>query len=359
MSTTARAVPPPQMVAARFKAPGAPLSVEECELAPPGAGQVLVQVKAAGICGSDLHMWHGRVPVRKTPMVLGHEIAGLIVECGVGTAPWSVGDRVIVRAASGCGSCARCLGDEDNLCPDQTVLGMDTDGGFAQYVLTPAANLVALPAEIPFEAGAILTDAVATPFHAIATRGRLKAGESVVVIGCGGLGTHAVQLALLRGAALVVAVDMRPAALERARSLGAHEVIDSGGEAPHKAVQRLTGGGADLALDFVGKPDTASQAVRCLRPGGRVVIVGMGQAPINLPPPALFAWREHAVIGSYGSTRRDVDEVVGLVRSGRLDLSGSVTGRFALAAVNEALETLDQGQSDHVRLVITPWEGGA
>jgi threonine dehydrogenase-like Zn-dependent dehydrogenase len=232
---------------------------------------------------------------------------------------------------------------------------MDCDGGFAQFVLTPAANLVPLPAEVSFEAGAILTDAVATPYHAITTRGQLNAGESVVIFGCGGLGTHAVQLARLLGAAFVIAVDVRPAALDRASSLGADAVIDSREESAHKAVQRITEGGADLALDFVGSPETASQAVRCLRTGGRLVIVGMGQEPISLPPPALFAWREHAAIGSFGSTHRDVTEVVGLVQSGRLDLGGSVTGRFPLAAVNEALEILERGENDHVRLVITPW----
>ncbi len=347
------------MIAARFTAPGLPLSVGPCPLVQPETGRVLVRVEAAGVCGSDLHMWQGNVPVRQTPIVLGHEIAGVIVECGAETAPWEPEDRVIVRAASGCGACARCREGEDNLCPHQTVLGMDADGGFAQYVLTPAANLVRLPSEIPFETGAIITDAVATPYHAVETRGQLRRGESVVIFGCGGLGTHAIQIARLLGAAVVVAVDVRPGALDRARALGANAAIDSREEGAHKAVQRLTEGGADLALDFVGRPETASQALRSLRPGGRLVIVGMGQEPIILPPPALFAWREQAALGSFGSTRRDLDEVIGLVQSGRLDLSGSVTGRFPLSAVNEALETLGRGESAHVRLVITPWEEGA
>jgi len=359
MSTTANVPSPVQMVAASFTTPRLPLSVGPRPVAQVAPGQILVRVEAAGVCGSDVHIWHGNVPVRQTPIVLGHEIAGVIAESASETAPWKPGDRVIVRAASGCGACARCREGEDNLCPNQTVLGMDCDGGFAQYVLTPAANLVPLPVEIPFETGAILTDAVATPYHALTARGQLKPGESVVIFGCGGLGTHAVQLARLLGAAVVVAVDVRPAALDRVRGLGANALIDSREEAAHKAVQRLTAGGADLALDFVGRPDTTSQAVRCLRPGGRLVIVGMGQEPINLPPPALFAWREHAALGSFGSTRRDVDEVIGLVQSGRLDLSGSVTGRFPLSAINEALETLERGESDHVRLVIAPWEGGA
>jgi len=318
-----------------------------------------VRVEAAGVCGSDVHMWRGHVPVRQTPIILGHEIAGVIERCGEGTAPWAPGDRVIVRAAAGCGACARCAGGEDNLCSRQTVLGMDVDGGFAQFVLAPAANLVPLPPHIPFETGAILTDAVATPYHALGARGRLSPGERVVIFGCGGLGTHAVLLAPLLGAGQVIAADVRPGALIRARRLGAHEALDPREEPAYKAVGRLTDGGADLAVDFVGTPDTASQALRCLRPGGRLVIVGMGQEPIPLPPPALFAWREHAVAGSFGSTRHDLDQVLGLVESGRLDLSGSVTGRFPLSAVNQALETLERAEGDHVRLIINPWMEGA
>lgn len=343
------------MTAAALAAPGQPLSVGQRALPPVTPGHVLVRVEAAGLCGSDVHMWRGNVPVRQTPIVLGHEIAGVVAECGDDAAPWEPGARVIVRAASGCGACPECRAEQDNLCPRQVVLGMDADGGFAQFVLAPAANLVPLPLAIPFAIGAILVDAVATPYHAIALRGRLQAGESVVVVGCGGLGTHAVQLAPLLGASRVIAVDVQPAALERARRLGADQAIDSREEAPHKAVQRLAEGGAHLALDFVGRPETASHAVRCLRPGGRLVIVGMGHEPLTIPPPALFAWREHSVIGSFGSTRKDLDAVLDLVQSGRLDLGGSVTGRFPLAAVNEALATLGRGGGEHARLVITPW----
>lgn len=347
------------MAAATLTEAGQPLTVEPRSLDRPAADQALVRVEAAGVCGSDVHMWRGSVPVRHTPIILGHEIAGITEQLGETAEPWQPGDRVIVRAAAGCGACPHCRRGEDNLCPHQAVLGMDIDGGFAQYVLASVANLVALPSEIPFETGAILTDAVATPCHALTARGHLRPGESVVIFGCGGLGTHAIQLARLLGASLVVAVDVREAALERARRLGADAAINNVEEAAHKAVVRLTEGGADLALDFVGRPETTSQALRCLRPGGRLVIVGMGHEPISLPPPAMFAWREHAAIGSFGSTRGDLDEVIGLVRSGRLDLSGSITGRFPLSAINEALELLAQGESDHVRLVITPWQEGA
>jgi propanol-preferring alcohol dehydrogenase len=224
-------------------------------------------------------------------------------------------------------------------------------------VKTPATSLVPLPAGVPFEIGAILPDAVATPYHALVDRGGLQAGESVAVFGCGGLGTHAVQLARVLGAGSVIAVDVRPGPLARAKELGAQETVNAESEPPYKAIRRLTGEGVDLALECVGRAETIAQALRSLRPGGRVVIVGMGQEPIGLPPPALFAWREYSVLGSFGSTRRDLEQVIELVTSGQLDLSRSISARLPLREVNKALETLESKEGDPVRLVILPWEG--
>ncbi len=348
---------PDTMLAARLHSAGAPLKIEECPVPALAPGEVVVRVLACGVCGSDVHMWQGTVPVARTPIVLGHEIAGRVASCGPDSSPWSVDDAVIVRAASGCGGCRHCAGGHDNLCQNQHVLGMDRDGGFARYVKAPAANLLPLPDGVPFEVAAILSDAVATPYHALMERGALQRGESVAVFGCGGLGTHAVQLARLLGAGKVIAVDVHPPALARARELGADATVDATSEAPHKAVQQLTGEGVDLALECVGRPETIAQAVRSLRPGGRAVIVGMGREPIGLPPPALFAWREYSVLGSFGSTRSDLERVIELVQSGQLDLGRSISARFPLEQANRALEMLESKEGDPVRLVILPWEG--
>lgn len=345
------------MLAARLHTPAKPLPVEELPLPDIAGDEVLVRVLACGVCGSDLHMWRGTLPVRQTPIVLGHEIAGTVAHVGPECGDWSEGDAVIVRAGAGCGECAYCRDGRDNLCPQQKVLGMDLDGGFAQYVKAPARSLAPLPEGIPFETGAILSDAVATPYHALAGRGRLQTGESVAVFGCGGLGTHAVLLARLLGADTVIAVDVRAGPLVRARALGADEVVNASQDDPAKAIRRRTGDGVDLAVECVGRPESIAQAVRSLRPGGRAVVVGMGNQPIALPPPALFAWREHALLGSFGSTRADLDAVVEMVRSGRLDLSGSISARLPLAEANRALEMLDSGEGDPVRIALLPWEG--
>lgn len=344
------------MLAVRFHAPGEPLALEACPLPAPGPGEALVRVLACGVCGSDVHMRHGRVPVRKTPIILGHEIAGTVVSCGPGDGPWREGDPVIVRAGAACGTCSYCQMGRDNLCPRHRVLGMDEDGGFAQYVKAPAASLVRLPEGVSFEVAAILSDAVATPYHALVARAALREGESVAVFGCGGLGAHAVQLARALGAGAVIAVDVRPGALERARTLGADAVVDATQEDPSKAIRRVTNEGVDVALECVGRADTIAQAARSLRPGGRAVVVGMGGEPIGLPPPALFAWREHALLGSFGSTRADLDAVVDLVRSGRLDLSGSISARLPLRDAERALGMLERGEGDPVRIVLLPWE---
>ncbi len=344
------------MRAARLHSPQAPLQIEEVPLPQTANGEVLVRVLACGVCGSDVHMARGTVPVRKTPIVLGHEIAGVVAASGPGE-PWEEGDRVVVRGGSGCGRCDGCRSGRDNLCQEQRVLGMDEDGGFAGYVKAPASNLVALPDGIPFEIGAILTDAVATPYHALTERGGLRPGESVAVFGCGGLGTHAVQIAGALGAGPVFGVDVRSGALDRVRSLGADSTKDASQAEPSRAVREQAPEGVDLALECVGKPETIAQAVKSLRPGGRAVVVGMGPEPINLPPPALFAWREYSLVGSFGSTERDLDRVIELVESGRLDLRRSVSARYPLAETNRALEALESGEDDPVRLVILPWEG--
>lgn len=356
MSVSTLVPPGETMLAARFYAPDRPLAVEPCPVPVPGPGDVLVRVRACGVCGSDVHMRHGRVPVRTKPIILGHEIAGTVAACGDASAPWREGDPVIVRAGRACGTCPQCRSGRDNLCPHQRVLGMDEDGGFAQYVRASSACLLPLPDGVPFEIAAILSDAVATPYHALVGRAALRPGECVAVFGCGGLGVHAVQLARALGAGVVIAVDIRAGPLKRAQALGADHVVDAGQEEPNKAIRRILGEGVDLALECVGRADTIAQAVKSLRPGGRAVVVGIGNEPVSLPPPALFAWKEHALLGSFGSTRSDLDAVIDLVRSGRLDVSRSISARLPLPDAERALEMLESGEGDPVRIALVPWE---
>ena len=210
-----------------------------------------------------------------------------------------------------------------------------------------------MPENIPFDQGGIAVDAVATPFHAITKRGALKVGEKVAVFGCGGLGIHGVQIAKVCGASMIIAVDTIDSALERAKKVGADEVINPRKESPVQKIKELTGGiGVDLALEFIGLRETIDQAVGCIRIGGRVVVVGLGPDEVSLPPPTPFVRTELSLLGSYGSTTLEIQNVVDLVASGKLNLSDSITERFPLEEVNKGLDHLYKKIGNPIRIVI-------
>lgn len=329
--------------AARFYGANEPLRVEEAPSPRPGENEVLVHVKACGICGTDLHILHGVLPTAYTPIILGHEIAGE-----------AEGERVMVYPQELCGTCPYCQRGQENLCLRPKVFGMQRDGGMAELVAVPAANLLPLPQGVPCEIGAILADAVATPYHAILRRGALQQGERVAVFGCGGLGYHAIKLCRLLGAASVIAVDMEEASLRRAEEAGATAVIHSRKEDPVQKIKRLVKGGVDLSLEFVGLSQTIAQAVQSVRRGGRAVVCGIGMEPMRLPPPFAFVGNEISLLGSFGSTKEDIKRVLALVAEGTLDLSSSITNRFPLEKADQALQDLHSRRGHPVRLVIQP-----
>jgi len=184
-------------------------------------------------------------------------------------------------------------------------------------------------------------------------RGALKAGEKVAIFGCGGLGIHGVQIAKVCGASLVIAADTIDSALERAKKVGADEVINPRKEPPILKTKEMTGGmGVDLALEFIGLKATIEQAVTCIRAGGRVVVVGLGSETISLPPPTAFVRTELSFLGSYGSTTQEIQSVIDLVASGKLDLSDSITDRFPLEEVNEGLNYLYKKIGNPIGIVV-------
>ncbi|MCB2227121.1 MAG: zinc-binding dehydrogenase [Desulfarculaceae bacterium] len=344
------------MLAARFHEVGRPLALEEIPTPTPGPGQVLIELRACGVCGSDIHIaYEGVTPTAYTPITLGHEPSGVVAELGPGVEGWAIGDRAVLCCFFVCGQCLNCLSGNQQVCLERRCIGIQAEGAFAEYVVVPAGNLVPLPENVPFAQGAIITDAVATPFHALNATGKMRPGETVAVFGCGGLGIHGVQLARLGGASKVIAVDMRPAVLERALAVGADVAIDASRQEVVPAVLEATGGlGVDLAVELVGARVTIAQAVDCLRVGGRAAVAGLGPAPITLPPPTTFVRREAALLGSYGFTTTEIATLVGLVASGRLDLSGSISLTMPLSQVNQALDMLHEKKGDPVRIVVEP-----
>ena len=344
------------MRAARFTRPGEPLQVLQVPIPRPGPQEVLIRVRAAGLCGSDVHIAiEGITPVGFSPITLGHEPAGEVVEVGQGVTGWSAGDRVTVLALQSCGRCENCVRGAMQVCSTRRIAGIHLDGALAEFMVTPAACLVALPPQVSFDVGAILTDAVATPFHALVDRAQLRAGETIAVFGVGGLGLHAVELARFMGAARVLAIDVRTAQLERAQAYGADTTINASTTDPVAAVLEATSGrGVDVAAEFVGRQQTISQAVDVLTTGGRAVIAGLGPEPVTGPPPTVFVRKEASIIGSYAASRTTVEKLVALTASGALDLERSITHVYPLDDVDEALRVLHTKDGDPLRVVVRP-----
>jgi propanol-preferring alcohol dehydrogenase len=261
---------------------------------------------------------------------------------------------VSVAAGYGCGDCDLCRADRENICPRLVIPGISRDGAQATYVVVPARAVVALPDAVDFATGAIVTDAVATPFHAIRRSGVLE-GQTAVVYGLGGLGLHAVTILKQVVGARVVGVDPHPGARERARAFGADEVLDA--DSPAKAVRAMTGGGADVSYEFVGAAAVTDQALKSLRPGGTCTVVGVTPERLALGlPQALLVAGELRLQGSFGCSRAELVELIGLVGDGRLDLSGTITHRYALADFDAALRTLETKDGDPIRVVVEQHE---
>lgn len=334
------------------RTPDAPadLRIEEVPVPRTGPDEVLLRVHACGVCASDLHVVQGVTPSWPSPIILGHEAAGVIVAVGEHVTDWQPGDRVLVPAGRICGTCAMCLSGRDNLCSRVLVLGVTTNGAQAEYVTADAKMLVPVPMGLPLTQAAILADAVATPYHAL-KRGGVGEGMTCLVIGLGGLGMHAVALAKLAGAT-VVGVDLDPVSRERALAWGADAVVDSGEDGAAARIREVTEGGTDTSFDFVGIRETIDLAVKTLRPGGRATLVGLSRDRISTVPIGVFVAQELEVVGSFGATAADVGELVDLVESGRLDLARSISHVLSLDEFPTALDMLESRNGHPIRIVI-------
>ncbi|MEB2286105.1 MAG: alcohol dehydrogenase catalytic domain-containing protein [Myxococcales bacterium] len=320
-----------------------------------GAGEIRVAVQAAGVCGTDLHAAHGRLPVATLPVTMGHEGAGIVDAVGAGVGDFAVGDRVLLLPSETCGACPACAAGHLGLCPGARIFGMARDGTFAEKIVVPASCALPLPAGIPFAHGAILADAVATAYHAVATRAAVAGGERIAVIGCGGVGYHAILLARLLGARTIVAVDASPGALRRAAAAGADATVDAAADDARKAIRRAAGGdGPELVIEYAGRKASVELAIAAVARGGRVIVGGVGMESPTLGPLVSFVGREIAVLGSMGYTRAELARVVDLTASGALDLGASITARYALERAPAALADLAERCGDPVRLALLP-----
>lgn len=264
---------------------------------------------------------------------------------------WKEGDRVLLPAVYGCGQCHYCRTGRENICAHMVMFGNNVDGGYAEYIVAPAKDVIALPEEIPLIEGAIIADATTTPYHAVVNRGQVRPGDQVVVFGCGGIGLNVVQVAAAVGAQ-VIAVDIVDDKLEWARHLGAQVTINSRNvERVDKEIRKLTGGGADIGFEAIGNPVTQAQTFASLRTGGRFVVVGFSSEPMTLDTGRVM-YREMEIIGSLGCRAADYPRVIELARQGKIKVKDLVTAHFALDEINSALDTLRAGTG--IRSVIVP-----
>src|SRR5471032_676683 len=353
---------------------GQPLSVEAADLDGPGPGRVARRLKAAGVCHSDLHPARGDWPA-KTPLVLGHEGAGIVRELGPSVTHLKPGDHVVLCWAPACGVCVPCLEGRAVLCDrvEKVTFRNKLPSGaarlhargkdvapflgtacFSDFVIVPEGGAIPVARDIPFDALATIGCAVITGVGAVTNAGQVPKGSRVAVIGAGGVGLNVVQGAVIAGCERIIAIDLRPKPLEIAAQFGATDTIDASGDvAP--AVRALTAGrGVDFVFDTVGSPATLTLAFACTRKGGAVVLTGLSrmdaQGSIAMFP---FVMQEKRLLGSvYGSGQpsKDIPRLVSLYQEGRLKLGELVSRTYALDKVNDALTAL--AASDGARGVI-------
>jgi D-arabinose 1-dehydrogenase-like Zn-dependent alcohol dehydrogenase len=344
------------MRAARFDAASRRLEVQDVPIPVPAPHEVLVRVEACGICLSDVHLLDGSLPTNLPVVTPGHEVAGRVEQAGELVSGWHPGDRVVVAAGRNCGACVPCTRGMPQDCEAFEIMGFGYDGGWAQYLVAPAAALSLVPSGIPIEQAAVLADAVSTPYAALTDRAGVRPGEAVGLWGIGGLGVHAVQVARLLGAAPIIAVDPRAGARERALRLGADVALDPTAVDVVAEIGRLTGGRMlDVAVDLVGANAVLRQAVESLGRRGRAVMVGLSMDPMELGPGVILGVMSQSLLGHLGYEKRHLDELVRLVELGRLDVSGSISALLPLDDVGRGVEQLTSKQGDPIRLVVQPW----
>lgn len=304
---------------------------------------MLVKVAACGVCRTDVKILRGEIPppIVNLPHTPGHEPAGEVVAVGPEVQDVKVGDRVVVYFYINCGHCEMCRKDRGNICFEIKRLGFELPGAYAEYVAVPADHVIPI-GDVEYQQAAILPDAVAVPYHAVRHQARVEPGQDVLIVGVGGLGVHAIQIAKLQGAR-VIAVDVAEERLGLARQLGADEVVNAAAGDPQGQVRKLTdGAGVDAVIEIVGTPESLAWTLPATKRGGRLIIVGYAPGrPWPLDTMAMH-YNEWEVLGSRVETKTELAEVVALVQAGKLKPVVSKT--FPLTQANEALAEVTAGR---------------
>jgi len=317
-----------------------------------GSSDVLIRVAAAGICHSDAHYRAGISKIDNLPLTLGHEIAGRVEKVGAHVTNVSVGTRVCVHYLVHCGKCEFCVRGLEQFCRSGQMIGKHRDGGYAEFIKVPGVNAFLLPDEIPFEAGAIMMCSSATALHAL-NKARFKAGESIAIFGFGGLGFSALQLARAFDWGDVYVVEINPAKLALAASMGAIAIDARSADPAEQIEEATTGKGVDVALELIGSGKTMRQAALCLASLGRAALVGLTAESMSIHPYTELINKEAEIIGVSDHLATELPALIELARSGELRFPPETLRVVDLDAdqINAALDTLEDS-IDHIRTVI-------
>jgi propanol-preferring alcohol dehydrogenase len=348
---------PATMRAVQLIVPGQPVELRTIAVPAIGAHEVLVKVHAAGICHSDVHYRAGRSRVDPLPLTLGHEVAGEVVAVGPHVLQLVPGDRVCLHYLVTCEACEHCRAGREQFCREGLMLGHFTHGGWAEYIVVPTRNAVRLPSLVSAEHGAVMMCSSATSLHAL-RKGRLAHGETVLVVGAGGLGLSAIQIARALGARQVIAVDQNAGKLALAASFGAVPVSAAGLSVDEVvgAVRAATDGrGVDVALELAGRVPTAQIALKSVAPLGRAVVVGLNDLDVPIDTYRDLIGREAELIGSNDHLLSELEELTSMASTGFLVLDQIVTNTVGLeaGAINDVLDALERGEAP-ARTVIVP-----
>jgi len=363
------------MRAAILDAPGASLTIyDDVEAEAPHAGEVAVRVSHCGVCHSDLHLIDGEMPPM-TPLLLGHEAAGMVSAIGPGVTRLAVGDHVVLSPCPPCGHCYWCLRGEHSICTNSLALATSVhpDGGtrlsrggqtiyrglgvaaFAETVITQETGAVKIPDDVPLDVACVIGCAVQTGVGAVIHTADVQSGDTVLVLGLGGVGQSVVQGARLAGATKIIVSDPVADRRKAAEAFGATHTIDPTAENVPGRVMEITGVGVDFAFDAVGRVSLVQDGLAATRTGGTTVMVGV--PPITeqlvIESPTFFAFAEKKLVGCLlggVNSPRDIPRLIDLWQAGLLDLEGLVTSRRPLSEINEALDDLRAGRG--IRTVI-------
>lgn len=342
--------------------------IEDVTVADPGPGEVLVRIAASGVCGSDMHVIHGRSVIRTLPMVLGHEGAGVVEATGSGVERVKAGTHVVIALYGPCMRCTNCMSGDIVQCngaarvanisgtmadgstrlsqEGSPVYPMVGCGSLAEYAVVRDTMVVPVPDDVPLDLIALAGCGVTTGLGAVFNTAQVRPGQRVAVIGCGGVGLNVIQGSRIAGASTIVAVDSNAAKLALADRLGATHRVDVTQVPMKDAVNQIVPGGVDVAFEVVGNPELVAEVFELTRPGGTCVMVGSPPSGSKIPIDGRSLFVERKLMGTTGGSNiphRDIPRIVELYRSGRLDLETLVGQRLPLDRVHEAFAAADAG----------------